>query len=141
MSLEIRAFEREDTDCVVALWNRCQLTRPWNDPVKDIARKMAVQPELFLLGVLNGAIVASIMAGYEGHRAWVNYLAVDPPLRRLGYGRLLMNRVEQLLSAMGCPKINMQVRATNTEVLHFYSRLGYRQDEAISLGKRLIPDD
>ena len=139
--MEIRSFASEDGPYVIALWERCGLVRPWNDPVKDIARKMRVQPELFLVGVIGSGIIASIMAGYEGHRGWVNYLAVDHAHRRRGYARALMEYVESALTALGCPKLNMQVRATNLEVLQFYARLGYVQDEAVSLGKRLIADN
>jgi ribosomal protein S18 acetylase RimI-like enzyme len=101
----------------------------------------ACQPELFLVGVHDGAVVATAMGGYDGHRGWVNYLAVAAGLRRRGWGRLLMDRVEAQLKKMGCPKLNIQVRSSNAEVLAFYERLGYRQDETVSLGKRLISDD
>jgi ribosomal protein S18 acetylase RimI-like enzyme len=138
--MDIRGFAPADEPAVVALWERCGLTRPWNDPRKDIARKLAVQPELFLVGVEGGAVIASVMAGYDGHRGWVNYLAVAPERRRRGHGRLLMQRVETMLEGMGCPKVNMQVRADNAEVLAFYERLGYARDHTVALGKRLIPD-
>ena len=136
----IRAFQPGDGDAVVALWERCGLTRPWNDPRKDIARKLAVQAELFLVGILEGGLVASIMAGYEGHRGWVNYLAVAPEHRRKGLARRLMEEVERRLVERGCPKLNVQVRSANAEAMAFYRRLGYVADEAIALGKRLIPD-
>ena len=139
-TMKIRSFETRDEAAVVALWKACELTRPWNDPHKDIARKLEVQPELFLVGELDGAVVASVMAGYEGHRGWVNYLAVSPAFRGRGFARLLMARVETELLRRGCPKINMQVRNTNAAALDFYRRLGYVQDESVSLGKRLIPD-
>ena len=138
--MEIRPYEAHDEAALVALWEECRLTRPWNDPHKDIARKLAVQPELFLLGVIGGAVIASVMAGYEGHRGWVNYLAVAPRYRNLGYGRVLMRRVEELLLARGCPKLSLLVRASNAEALAFYRRLGYLADESVSLGKRLIAD-
>jgi ribosomal protein S18 acetylase RimI-like enzyme len=138
--MRIRAFRANDEAAVVALWERCRLTRPWNDPRKDIARKLTVQPELFLVGEAGGAVVASVMAGYEGHRGWVNYLAVSPEHRRKGWGKALMQEVEKALAARGCPKINMQVRTSNTEAIAFYRRLGYMPDEAVALGKRLIPD-
>ena len=96
---------------------------------------------MFLVGTVDATLIASIMAGYEGHRGWVNYLAVAPSLRGRGYGRQLMRHVEQLLMERGCPKVNIQVRATNTDVIEFYRRIGYAQDEAVSLGKRLIPDE
>jgi len=136
----IRPFREADEAQVVALWRACGLTRPWNDPHRDIARKLAVQRELFLVGEEGGRIVASVMAGYEGHRGWVNYLAVDPGRRRAGLGARLMQRVEELLLAQGCPKINLQVRASNAEVLAFYRALGYAQDEVVAMGKRLVPD-
>jgi len=138
--MRIRAFQLADETAVVALWERCGLTRTWNDPRKDIARKLAVQPELFLVAEADGAVVATVMAGYEGHRGWVNYLAVAPEHRGQGLGRALMQRVEESLKDRGCPKLNVQVRTANAEALQFYRRLGYAQDEAVALGKRLIPD-
>lgn len=81
------------------------------------------------------------MVGYEGHRGWINYLAVDPDHQRLGYGRALMAEAERLLRAEGCPKINLQIRATNQGVIEFYRRLGYAVDEVVSMGKRLEHDD
>ena len=136
----IRSYQTSDAAAVVALWQACGLTRPWNDPYKDIARKLQVQPELFLVGELDDQLVATAMAGYDGHRGWVNYLAVAPSHQRRGYAARLMQHIEQQLLAMGCPKLNMQVRTSNSAVLAFYRRLGYAQDEVVSLGKRLIPD-
>ena len=81
--MQIRPFQPADEAAVIALWEACKLTRPWNDPRKDIARKLAVQPELFLVGTVDGEIVATVMAGYEGHRGWVNYLAVAPRARSI----------------------------------------------------------
>jgi ribosomal protein S18 acetylase RimI-like enzyme len=138
--MQIRAFHPGDEPAVVALWDECGLTRPWNDPRKDIARKLAVQPELFLVGLIDAGLMASLMAGYEGHRGWMNYLAVAPRFRGRGLARLLVAEVERLLLERGCPKVNLQVRATNLEAVAFYRRLGYAQDESISLGKRLIVD-
>jgi ribosomal protein S18 acetylase RimI-like enzyme len=139
--MHIRPYHADDQDAVVSLWENCGLTRSWNDPRKDIARKLTVQPELFLVGSLDGVLVATVMAGYDGHRGWANYLAVATARRGRGYGRALMQRVEQLLLGMGCPKINLQVRSSNAGVLAFYRGLGYAQDEAVSLGKRLIADE
>lgn len=138
--MQIRPFEPRDEPAVIALWEQCGLTRPWNDPRKDIARKLAVQPELFLVGLLDGRIMATVMAGYEGHRGWVNYLAVAPEHRSRGFGQALMTGVERLLLERGCPKVCLLVRTSNTAVLEFYRSLGYAQDEAVSLGKRLIDD-
>lgn len=139
--ITIRAFEERDTEAVVALWERCRLTRPWNDPRKDIARKLRVQRELFLVADRGGAVIGTVMAGYEGHRGWVNYLAVDPSVRRAGLGRRLMREVEVRLRALGCPKLNLQVRRDNLAALGFYAALGYLDDDSVSLGKRLEHDE
>ncbi len=136
----IRAFEDDDGPAVIALWQACALTRPWNDPARDIARKLSVQRDLFLVGLSDGVLMASAMAGYDGHRGWINYLAVHPDWRRQRHGENLMRAVEQRLLALGCPKLNLQVRSANTQVLDFYRALGYLQDDVVSLGKRLIPD-
>jgi ribosomal protein S18 acetylase RimI-like enzyme len=136
----IRPFREDDTEPVVALWEEAGLTRPWNDPRKDIARKLRVQREWFLVVEDGGQVVASVMAGYDGHRGWVNYLAVAHSHRGRGLGRALMAEVERLLGEAGCPKVNLQVRATNEEALGFYERLGYKMDDAVSLGRRLEHD-
>lgn len=140
--LLIRPFEDADEAAVVALWQRAGLVRPWNDPGKDIRRKRAEQPELF--GVMvdeGGGIVGTVMAGYEGHRGWINYLAVDPSQQKRGLGRQLMDWSETRLRERGCPKINLQVRQGNEAVLAFYAALGYADDKVVSLGKRLEHDD
>src|SRR5437764_565283 len=115
--MHIRPFEPGDEEAVIALWGRCGLLRPWNDPRKDIRRKSQVQPELFLVGVLDGAVAATAMAGYDGHRGWIYYLGVDPDCQRRGLGRAVMAEAERLLRARGCPKINLQVRSSNLGVL------------------------
>lgn len=139
--LKIRLFDLEDSDAVIAIWEACRLRVPWNDPHKDIARKRQVNPELFLVAELNGRLAGTVMGGYEGHRGWINYLAVSPDCQRQGVGRALMHAVEAKLVAMGCPKINLQVRSSNTAVIQFYGHLGYHIDDVISLGKRLIKDE
>ena len=139
--IEIRPFESGDTEDVIGLWERCGLVRPWNDPRKDIARKQIVQPELFLVAEESNSLIGTVMAGYDGHRGWVNYLAVDPELRRRGLGRKLMAEAEQALLDFGCPKVNLQVRSENSEVLAFYERIGYSRDDVISFGRRLLQDD
>jgi ribosomal protein S18 acetylase RimI-like enzyme len=137
----IRAFEQADEEAVVALWRQCDLVRPWNDPHLDIQRKLAIQPELFLVAALESGIIGSVMCGYEGHRGWVNYLAVSPAHQNMGLGRRLMQSAESTLESLGCPKLNIQVRDTNEGVLAFYEKLGYTVDPVVSLGKRLVPDE
>jgi len=141
MALTIRSFQPPDESSVVQLWQNCGLVVPWNDPHRDIARKLSVLPELFLVALQDERIVGSVMAGYDGHRGWINYLAVDPAQRRRGIGRRLMDEAEWLLRALGCPKINLQVRTANGEALGFYNGIGYRQDDVVSMGKRLEADD
>jgi ribosomal protein S18 acetylase RimI-like enzyme len=138
--MKIRPFVESDQDRVIDLWNRCGLLRPWNDPHKDIARKLKVQRELFLIGEIDGRVVAVMMVGYEGHRGWVNYLAVDPERQRQGLGREMMAEAEIRLKALGCPKIQLQVRRDNAEAIAFYRRLGYAEDAVVNMGKRLIED-
>ena len=135
--LEIRGYRSEDLAQVIALWQRCKLIVPWNDPYRDIEDKVDWQPELFLVGLLDGELVATAMVGYEGHRGWINYLAVAPAYQRRDYGRQMMAAAEDRLGALRCPKINLQVRASNSGVIAFYRSLGYQTDEVISLGKRL----
>ena len=138
--LEVRAFEVADEEDVVRLWQVCDLTVPWNDPIKDIRRKLEIQGDLFLVGLTNGRLVSTVMIGYEGHRGWINYLAVAPEQRRLGFGRRMMSEAEVRLRALGCPKINLQVRRSNPQAVSFYRSLGFREDDSISLGKRLLQD-
>jgi len=141
VDMEIRAFADGDESQVVELWQRAGLTRPWNDPHRDIARKRCVQRELFLVATEGDRIVGTIMAGYDGHRGWINYLAVDVEQRRRGMGRALMAAAEQGLVALGCPKVNLQIRSGNAEALAFYERLGFVHDDVVSIGKRLERDD
>ena len=138
--MHIRAYADQDEAAVIALWQAVGLVVPWNDPAKDIARKCAKDRELFLVGELDGELIASAMGGYEGHRGWVNYLAVLPEHQHKGYAKQLMAALESQLTALGCPKINLQVRSSNTEVIGFYESLGFEQDACVSLGKRLEVD-
>lgn len=137
----IRPCRRADEAAVIVLWQACGLTRPWNDPSKDIARKFAEQPELFAVAELDGELVGTVMAGYEGHRGWINYLAVTPKLQRGGLGRALMHWAELRLRERGCPKINLQIRRGNSAVIAFYESLGFSEDDVMSMGKRLEKDD
>ena len=139
--MQIRPFHSSDEPSVIELWEKCELVRPWNDPRKDVRRKLAVNPDLFLVGLAGSKLIATVMAGYEGHRGWINYLAVDPEHRRRGCARLIMAEAEKLLHGLGCPKINLQVRTSNRAVIEFYERIGYCVDDVVSLGKRLEHDD
>ena len=140
-SMNIRPFQTTDEEAVIALWKTCGLVVPRNDPVRDIQRKLKVQADLFLVGCVGGDVVASVMAGYEGHRGWINYLAVNPSQQRKGLGQAMMDEAERQLRERGCPKINLQVRSTNVEVIEFYQHVGYDVDDVVSLGKRLENDD
>jgi ribosomal protein S18 acetylase RimI-like enzyme len=141
MPLIIRTFTAADEAAVVALWRTAGLTRPWNDPHADIARKQTVQPELFLVGELDGEIVATAMAGYDGHRGSIYYLAVRPADQRSSHGRALMDEVERRLLALGCPKLNLMVRRDNSTAIGFYQRIGYDEQSVVTFGKRLISDE
>jgi ribosomal protein S18 acetylase RimI-like enzyme len=146
----IRAFDVRDTDAVVALWHAAGLTRPWNDPHRDIARKLGSRPDLFLVATraegeaeadaTTAPLVGTAMAGFDGHRGWLYYLAVAEAARGRGIGAALVGEAERLLTALGCPKLNLMVRSSNAAVLAFYARLGYGRDEVATLGKRLIAD-
>ncbi len=135
--MKIREFKIEDTETVVTLWTECDLVKPWNNPYKDITTKLTQGADLFLVAEVGSTIVASVMGGYEGHRGWANYLVVEPSMQGNGYGQQLMAELEQRLKAKGCPKINLQVRASNTQVIDFYISQGFQVDDSVSLGKRL----
>lgn len=137
--LTIRPYDSADEAAVLALWRDCAMLR-WSDPRKDIARKLRVNPEWFLVGELDGVAIATCMVGYEGHRGWINFLAVAPAQQGGGHGRALMAEAERILRGVGCAKINLQVRATNTKVLAFYERLGFAAEELVNMGKRLERD-
>jgi len=124
----------------VSLWSVCGLVRQWNDPYRDIDRKLARDPENLLVVEHDGEVVGSVMVGYEGHRGWVNYLAVHPEHRGRGLGRRLMERAEELLGGLGCAKVNLQVRSSNEEAIGFYRRIGYSVDDSVSMGRRLEVD-
>lgn len=137
--MEIRSFSVDDADEVVALWNACELVVPWNDPVKDIDRKLAHSPELFLVGEVDFRIVASAMGGFDGHRGWIYYLAVSPDCRRMGLGRAIVAEVTKRLLEQGCPKVNIMVRESNQAIVGFYKALGYQSDPVVTLSQRIEP--
>lgn len=137
----IRPFALRDTEAVIALWQETGLTRSWNNPHLDIQRKLTVQPELFLVAVDSaGDVEGTVMAGYDGHRGWLYYLASDPARRGAGIGRALVEAAEEALLEMGCPKVQLMVRPDNADVLGFYDTLGYERFSTTTTGKRLIAD-
>lgn len=136
--LTIRPYEESDEAGVVGLWREVfPDSPPWNEPKADIERKLGCQRELFLVGASEGRIVATVMAGFDGHRGWVHLVAVSPAYRRQGFGRAMMIEAENKLRQIGCTKINLQVRASNQGVVSFYEKLGYAVEERVSMGKRL----
>ncbi|MBC8402469.1 MAG: GNAT family acetyltransferase [Candidatus Marinimicrobia bacterium] len=141
VKVKIRKFHPADAPAVIDLWRRCELVVPWNDPRRDINRKLADSPDLFFVGENNERLLVSCMAGYDGHRGWIYYLAVDPDFRRRGLAAQLMQHAEAVLKLRGCPKIDLMVRDTNQPVIDFYHRIGYKKDPVLVLSKRLINDD
>jgi ribosomal protein S18 acetylase RimI-like enzyme len=133
----VRRYQTGDEGAVIDLWQRSGLVVPWNDPKEDIARKLQVQPELFLVGTIEAAVVATVMVGYDGHRGWIYSLAVEPERQRRGLGRQIMAAAEALLQRLGCRKINLQVRTTNQAVIAFYERIGFQVEDRVSMGKRV----
>lgn len=136
----IRPYLESDLDDVIALWELCDLTRPWNNPEIDIFRKLAQRDQLFLLAVKDDQLIATVMGGYDGHRGWVNYLAVHPHFQRNGVATALIQQLEKRLIALGCPKLQLLIRQDKIDVQNFYEQLGYEEVEVICLGKRLITD-
>ena len=139
--LRIVPYRPEHETAVIRLWHDCNLTRPWNDPRKDIARKLADGEELFLVGLAGDRVIAAVMGGYDGHRGWIYYLGVHPDFRRRGYARFMVNAVTERLKALGCPKINLMIRKDNTGAMGFYSRIGYQDDPVVLMSMRLENDE
>ena len=135
--LIIRSFQISNEPDVIDLWHRCNLVVPQNDPKKDIAMKLRMQPELFFVGVISNRIVSTVMSGYDGHRGWLYYLAVDPNFQKKGIGRRMTEKAEMKLRKLGCHKINLQIRNSNKSVIAFYKHIGFLDDDVIGMGKRL----
>ena len=138
--LHIRPYRDGDEKDDIQLWLNCNLVVPWNDPKLDIDRKLKVNPDLFLVGLVEGKVIATVMGGYEGHRGWINYLAISPEIRRNAVGQQMVGEVEAKLRKLGCPKINIQIRSSNKSVIEFYGKIGFSVDDVISMGKRLVDD-
>ena len=135
--LTIAPIEDADIASVIALWQRCGLTRPWNDPAADIALARKGANAAVLGGRDGSAIVATVLVGHDGHRGWVYYVAVDPDHRHKGYGRAIMDAAEQWLRARGIEKLQLMVRPDNSQVQTFYRSLGYLEQERIIYAKWL----
>ncbi|MCF7833097.1 MAG: GNAT family acetyltransferase [Candidatus Marinimicrobia bacterium] len=139
--MKIRIYQSKDEQQVIDLWIECGLTVPWNDAKKDIQRKVNDSPDMFFVGEIEGEIVASCMAGYDGHRGWIYFLAVKPTYQKRGFAKSILQYSEEALLKIGCPKIELMVRNTNEKVISFYEKVGYINDPIVVLGKRLINDD
>jgi len=137
MSIQIVRYNRKYQAAIVDLWKECNLVVPQNDPIEDIQKKLEFQPDLFLIALLDGQLVGSVMVGYEGHRGWLNYLAVLPTYQKRGYGRKLVANAIMELRKLGCLKVNIQVRNSNPSAIAFYKHLGFQDDNVVSLGMRL----
>ena len=136
-ALTIAPIEDADIAEVIALWRRCGLTRPWNDPAADIALARKGPNVAVLAGRNGGGIVASVLVGHDGHRGWVYYVAVDPDCRHHGYGRVVMDAAEGWLRRRGIEKLQLMVRPDNSQVQTFYQSLGYLAQERIIYAKWL----
>ena len=137
-SLRVRPYEDADEAAVIALWNEVLPDdAPHNDPATAIRSKLAVERDLFFVAAVEGAVIGTVLGGYDGHRGWVYSLAVKPQYRRQGIGSALVNRLEQALAGRGCLKVNLQVRASNAGTVAFYEKLGYAVEPRVSMGKRL----
>ena len=135
--MQIRPFKEADIEAVSTLWQEVfPDDPPHNAPAIVIKQKLQCQPELFFVGELDGSIVGTVLTGYDGHRGWLYSVAVSPKQRRQGLGTKLIRHAEKELTAIGCTKINLQVRSTNAAVVAFYKELGYEIEERISMGKR-----
>jgi ribosomal protein S18 acetylase RimI-like enzyme len=139
-NFSIRTFRPDDTAEIIALWRECGLVVPWNNPQTDIDRKSADSPQMFFVGELENELVASCMAGYDGHRGWIYFLAVKKSQQRKGVASILVDHVEAELIKLGCPKVELMVRRTNNRVISFYQSIGFDPDPVIVLSKRLIED-
>jgi ribosomal protein S18 acetylase RimI-like enzyme len=135
---QIRRFEERDRAALIALWHRVfPDDPPRNAPEGLIDRKLTVQPELLLVAIAGERLAGAVMAGFDGVRGWIHHLAVSPDERRRGLGTRLVRAAEEGLRRLGCPKVNLQVRATNAAVVAFYRRLGYDVEERIQMGRVL----
>ena len=139
--LTIRNYHNSDEEPIIDLWFECGLAVPWNNPKQDIERKMDDDPDLFLVCEIKGRIVGSCMAGYDGHRGWIYYLAVKSEYQKQGIASRLVREAEHRLLKIGCPKIDLMVRKSNKDAISFYYKIGYKEDPVVVLSKRLYEDE
>ncbi|MFC3714516.1 GNAT family acetyltransferase [Sphingoaurantiacus capsulatus] len=135
--IAIGALEPQEADAAVALWQACGLTRPWNDPHADLKFAFDTPTSTILAGRIDGKLAATVMVGFDGHRGWVYYLAVDPTLQRGGHGAVMMRAAEDWLRGQGVPKLNLMVRGDNAVATGFYEAIGYDRSDVIVLQKFL----
>lgn len=135
--MQIRVFEERDRSAVIALWQACNLTRPWNDPDSDISFCLSRAESTILVGERDGRVIASVMTGHDGHRGWLYYLAVDPALQKAGLGRAMVRAAEDWLKSRGVPKVMLMVRPENDKVRAFYDALGYTEEPRVIFSRRL----
>lgn len=141
MAIKIAPMGVDDIPAIVSLWQQAGLVRPWNDPEKDIAFARNSGHGEILVGREQGALVASVLVGHDGHRGVVYYLAVDPDHQKKGLGRMMMQGAENWLKARGVWKLNLMIRAENDMVRSFYEALGYQPEERIVMARRLAEED
>jgi ribosomal protein S18 acetylase RimI-like enzyme len=137
LGFEIVKYNQDYQKALIELWKKCNLIVPQNDPIEDIQKKLEFQPDLLLIALLDAKLIGSVMVGYEGHRGWLNYLAVLPDYQKRGYGRKLVERAITELEKLGCLKLNVQIRESNNVAMRFYRRLGFKEDHVVSFGLRL----
>jgi ribosomal protein S18 acetylase RimI-like enzyme len=137
MSFRIIRYDPAYRHAVIDLWKECNIIVPQNDPVVDIQKKLDFQPQLFFIALLNNQLIGSVMVGYDGHRGWLNYLAISTRHQRQGYGRELVQKAIEELRKLGCQKLNVQVRKSNIKAIEFYKLVGFKEDNVVNLGKRL----
>tara|TARA_R110002049_G_scaffold293714_1_gene478876 strand:- start:1105 stop:1539 length:435 start_codon:yes stop_codon:yes gene_type:complete len=140
MAMHIRTFREADRTALLALWEACALTRPWNDPGRDVDLCLESRESTLLVGTKDDRLVASVMAGSDGHRGWIYYLAVDPNAQDRGHGREMMAEAELWLAGRGVPKVQLMVRGGNTAATDFYAALGYEAQDVTVMGKWIRSD-
>ena len=138
--MDIRIFQQDDYDEVIALWERCELLLPNNDPELDIERKLNHSPELFLVAEIGSEVIGTVMGGYDGLRGAAYYLCVEPDYRGRGIANALLNRLEKKLTARGCPQIDITIRDDDDLVIGMFEKFGYDSQDAVCVSKRLIED-